>query len=100
MRCLLKQSPDLDAVFVTSDLMAVGAINVIQDNGKRVPSDIAVVGYDDLPIARFNNLPLTTIRQDFLLVGKLLAENLVQYLQSGEVTNVTTPVELVVRKSA
>ena len=100
MRCLLKQSPDLDAVFVTSDLMAVGAINVIQDNGKRVPSDIAVVGYDDLPIARFNNLPLTTIRQDFLLVGKLLAENLVQYLQTGEVTNVTTPVELVVRKSA
>jgi len=100
MQRLLRQSPDLDAVFVTSDLMAIGAINVIQNSGKRVPADIAVVGYDDLPIAIYNNLPLTTIRQNFPLVGKLLAENLIQYLQTGVVNNVTTPVELVIRKSA
>ncbi len=100
MRLLLEQAPDLDAVFVTSDLMALGAIEVIQNSDKRVPEDIAVVGYDDLPIAIYNNLPLTTIRQNFLLVGKLLAENLIQYLQTGVVTNVTTPVELVVRRSA
>jgi DNA-binding LacI/PurR family transcriptional regulator len=100
MQRLLAQSPNLDAVFVTSDLMAIGAINVVQNHGKRVPEDIAVVGYDDLPIAVYNNLPLTTIRQDFPLVGKLLAENLVQYIQKGVVTNVITPVELVIRKSA
>jgi len=100
MQRLLEQSPDLDAVFVNSDLMAIGAIDVIQDSGKRVPEDIAVVGYDDLSIAAYNNLPLTTIRQNFPLVGKLLAENLIQYLQTGVVTNVTTPVELVLRKSA
>ena len=100
MQRLLGQSPDLDAVFVTSDLMAVGAIKVLQDDGKRVPEDIAVVGYDDLPIAIYNNLPLTTIRQNFPLVGKLLAENLIQYLQNNMVTNVMTPVELVIRKSA
>ncbi len=100
MQQLLTQSPHLDAVFVTSDLMAVGAINVIQESGKRVPEDIAVIGYDDLPIAVYNNLPLTTIRQNFPLVGKLLAENLIQYLQTGVVTHVTTPVELVARKSA
>lgn len=99
MQRLLMQSPELDAVVVTSDLMAVGAIKVIQDRGKRVPEDIAVVGYDDLPIAVYNNLPLTTIRQNFPLVGKLLAENLIQYLQTGVVTNVTTPVELVIRRS-
>ena len=100
MQRLLKQSQDLEAVFVTSDLMAVAAINVIQKFGKRVPEDIAVVGYDDLPIAVYNNLPLTTIRQNFQLVGQLLAENLILYLQTGEVTHVTTPVELVVRQSA
>jgi DNA-binding LacI/PurR family transcriptional regulator len=100
MQCLLDQSPDLDAVFVNSDLMAIGAISAIQESGKRVPEDIAVVGYDDLSIAIYNNLPLTTIRQNFPLVGKLLAQNLIQYIQSGVVTNVTTPVELVIRQSA
>ena len=100
MQCLMEQSPDLDAVFANSDLMAIGAINVIQNSGKRVPEDIAVVGYDDLSIAIYNNLPLTTIRQNIPLIGKLLAQNLIQYIQTGVVTNVTTPVELVIRKSA
>ncbi len=100
MKRLLQQSPDLDAVFVNSDLMAIGAINVIQSLGKRVPEDIAVVGYDDLSIAAYNNLPLTTVRQNIPLAGKLLAQNLVQFLQTGVVTHVTIPVELVVRKSA
>jgi len=100
MQHLLNQSPDLDAVFVNSDLMAIGAISTIQNTGKRVPEDIAVVGYDDLSIAIYNNLPLTTIRQNFPLVGKLLAQNLIQYIQTGIVTNVTTPVELVTRQSA
>ncbi len=97
---LLAQSPDLDAVFVNSDLMAVGAINFIQNSGKRVPEDIAVVGYDDLSIAAYNNLPLTTIRQNIPLAGRLLAENLIQYINTGAITNVTIPVALVVRKSA
>lgn len=100
MQQLLRQSPDIDAVFVNSDLMAIGAINVIQNSGKRVPEDIAVVGYDDLSVANYNNLPLTTIRQNIPLAGKLLAQNLIQYIQTGVVTNVTIPVELIVRKSA
>jgi DNA-binding LacI/PurR family transcriptional regulator len=100
MQRLLEQSPDLDAVFVNSDLMAIGAINAIQNSGKRVPDDIAVVGYDDVSIAAFNNLPLTTVRQNIPLAGKLLAQNLVQYVRTGVVTNVTVPVELVIRESA
>lgn len=100
MQRLLEQAPDLDAVFVNSDLMAIGAINVIQNSGRRVPEDIAVVGYDDLSIANYNNLPLTTIRQNISLAGRLLAQNLIQYIQTGVVTNVTIPVELVVCKSA
>jgi DNA-binding LacI/PurR family transcriptional regulator len=100
MRRLLEQAPDLDAVFVNGDLMAIAAMDVIRDHGRCVPEDIAVVGYDDLSIAEHSNPPLTTIRQNIPLAGKLLAQNLIQYLQTGVVTNVTMPVELIVRKSA
>ncbi len=100
MQRLLEQSPKLDGVFANSDLMAIAAIKVIKDSGQRVPEDVAVVGYDDVSIAQYNNLPLTTIRQNISLAGRLLAQNLVQYIQSGVVTNVSTPVELVIRESA
>jgi len=100
MRTLLTQAPDLDAVFVNSDLMAIAAIKIILESGRRVPEDVAVVGYDDVSIAMYNNLPLTTIRQNVPSAGQLLAQNLIRYIKTGEVTNVTTPVELVIRKSA
>ncbi len=100
MRSLLEQAPDLDAVFVNSDLMAIEAMNVIREQGRRVPEDIAVVGYDDLSIAVHSNPPLTTIRQNIPLAGRLLAQNLLQYLQTGVVTNTSIPVELIVRRSA
>jgi DNA-binding LacI/PurR family transcriptional regulator len=99
MKRLLQTSPDIDAVFVNSDLMAIAAMDVIRKHGKRVPEDIAVVGYDDLSIAEHSNPPLTTIRQNIPLAGKLLAQNLIQYLASGMITNVSIPVELIVRES-
>jgi len=97
---LLEQAPALDAVFVNSDLMAIAAMDVIRAHGRRVPADIAVVGYDDLSIAAHSHPPLTTIRQNIPLAGKLLAQNLIQYLQAGVITNVSIPVELIVRQSA
>jgi DNA-binding LacI/PurR family transcriptional regulator len=100
MKRLLDKTPDPDAVFVNSDLMAIAAMDVIRGQGRRVPEDMAVVGYDDLSIAEHSNPPLTTIRQNIPLAGKLLAQNLIQYLETGTVTNVSIPVELIVRKSA
>ena len=100
MRRLLKNSPEIDAVFVNSDLMAIAAMDTIRADAKRVPEDIAVVGYDDLSIAEHSHPPLTTIRQNIPLAGKLLAQNLIQYLGSGMVTHVSIPVELIVRESA
>jgi DNA-binding LacI/PurR family transcriptional regulator len=100
MEQLLANVPDLDAVFVNSDLMAITAMDTIREHGRRVPEDIAVIGYDDLSIAEHSNPPLTTIRQNIPLAGKMLAENLIKYLETGNVTNVTIPVELIVRKSA
>jgi DNA-binding LacI/PurR family transcriptional regulator len=100
MKDLLTRSPDLDAVFVNSDLMAIAAMDTIREHGRRVPEDIAVVGYDDLSISEHSNPPLTTVRQNVPLAGQLLAENLIKYLETGRVTNFVMPVELVARKSA
>jgi DNA-binding LacI/PurR family transcriptional regulator len=100
MQRLLKKNRDIDAVFINSDLMAIAAMDAIREEGRRVPEDISVVGYDDLSIAAHSNPPLTTIRQNIPLAGKLLAQNLIEYLQTGMVTNVSIPVELIVRKSA
>ena len=100
MRELLERAPELDAVFVNSDLMALEAIAVAREQGRRVPDDVAVVGYDDLAIARYSDPPLTTVRQNAPLAGRLLAENLVQQLRTGVVTNVSIPAELVLRGSA
>jgi DNA-binding LacI/PurR family transcriptional regulator len=100
MRALLEASPDLDAVFANSDLMGMAVMDVLRARGRRVPEDVAVVGYDNLSIAEVANPPLTTINQNLPQAGQLLAQNLIQYLRTGVVTNVVVPVSLVVRKSA
>jgi DNA-binding LacI/PurR family transcriptional regulator len=100
MRSLLERAPDLDAVFVNSDLMAIAALQTLREIGKRVPEDVAVVGYDNLSIAEKVTPTLTTVSQNIPLAGKLLAQNLLQYLNTRVVTHVTVPVELVIRQSA
>jgi DNA-binding LacI/PurR family transcriptional regulator len=100
MRHLLDGAPDLDAVFVNSDVMAIAAMDAIRARERRIPQDVAVVGYDDISIARHSNPPLTTIRQNGPLAGRLLARHLIEHLQTGVVTNVSIPAELVVRESA
>ena len=100
MRTLLTEEADLDGVFVNSDVMAIAAMDEIRAQGRSVPGDVGVVGYDDIAIAEHSDPPLTTIRQNGPLAGRLLAENVVQQLRTGAVTNVSLPAELVVRKSA
>src|SRR5690606_36346201 len=62
-RRLLDRVPDLDALFVASDLMATGALSVLRERGRRVPEDLAVVGFDDSPAASSSAIPLTTVHQ-------------------------------------
>ena len=69
MRDVLDQDPDLDAVFVASDLMAQGALRALRAAGRRVPEDVAVVGFDDLAAARYAEPPLTTVRQPVAELG-------------------------------
>jgi DNA-binding LacI/PurR family transcriptional regulator len=100
MALLLDRTPDLDAVFVTSDLMAIAAMEELRSRGRRIPEDVAVVGYDDIAMARYTNPPLTTISQNVPLAGRLLAQNLIQQIHDGTVTSVSIPAALVVRSSA
>jgi DNA-binding LacI/PurR family transcriptional regulator len=100
MRGLLDAAPAVDGVFVTSDLMALAAIDEIRAHGRSVPGDVAVVGYDDVALAAHSDPPLTTISQSIPVAGRMLAENLIQLLRTGVVANVSLPAQLVVRESA
>jgi len=67
-RRLLAADPDLTAVFVANDDMAIGLIRALGDSGRRVPDDVSVVGFDDIPSAAYLSPPLTTVVQDFDVV--------------------------------
>src|SRR5687767_3565689 len=71
---LLLRTPNLDAVFVASDAMAVGALRALREAGKRVPEDIAVAGFDDLPFSARTDPPLTTVRQPIQQMGATAVE--------------------------
>jgi len=73
---LLERVPDLDAVFVASDLMAIGAVRALRQSGRRVPDDVAVVGFDDIQLAAFAEPALTTVKQQTVLQGRLMARML------------------------
>jgi DNA-binding LacI/PurR family transcriptional regulator len=75
---LLDRRPNVDAIFAASDMMAVGAMRALHRAGRRVPGDVAVIGFDDLPIGRRTDPPLTTVRQPIeemgaRMTGELLA---------------------------
>ncbi len=76
MRALLSQNPELDAVFACNDQMALGALGVLNATGHRVPADVAVVGFDDIPEAAFFLPPLTTIHQQLDEVGAIAVQTL------------------------
>ena len=101
MRQLLDDDPELDAVFVASDLMAHGALRTLREAGRRVPDDVAVVGFDDIELARYTEPPLTTVRQPIVGLGREMARQLLR-LAAGEQIEpaVVLPTELVLRDSA
>ncbi|HEX5543084.1 MAG TPA: LacI family DNA-binding transcriptional regulator [Micromonospora sp.] len=84
MRQLLERSPDLDAVFVASDLMACGALRTLREAGRRVPDEVAVVGFEDAPVARQADPPLTTVHQPVEEMGRQMARLLVARIRGEE----------------
>jgi DNA-binding LacI/PurR family transcriptional regulator len=100
MRQLLERAPDLDAVFVASDLMAAGALAALQRAGRRVPDDVAVGGFDDSQIATTTQPALTTIRQSYPRIGAEMVRLLLGLIEGESPSAVIIPTELVVRESA
>jgi DNA-binding LacI/PurR family transcriptional regulator len=101
-KLLLEHTPDIDGVFVASDLMGIGTLRALHDLGRRIPEDVAVVGFDDAPLASYADPPLTTIRQPVELLGQEMVRLLLHRLSEpdGEPESVILPTELVVRSSA
>ncbi len=81
MTRLLHRAPDLDGVFVASDLMALGALHALRRAGRRVPDDVAVVGFDDTALAAHSDPPLTTVRQETVLQGRAMVALLLAQLR-------------------
>ncbi len=99
MKSLLSQHPD--AVFASSDAMAFGAMRAIQEAGLRIPEDIAVVGFDDIPTAATSKPPLTTVRQPIQRTGSVAAETLIDLIEhpDPQPRRIVLTTELVIRNS-
>ena len=102
MAALLDRAPDLDAVFVASDPMAVGALQALRAAGRRVPDDVAVVGFDDAAVAQTCDPPLTTVAQPLEDMTRLMVELLLRRIEEGddEVESRVCETRLVRRASA
>lgn len=98
-RQLLATRP-VDAIFVASDVVAIGAITAIRDADLAVPEDISIVGFDDIPIAAYLDPPLTTIRVPAYELGQAVGRALLDRIAiPGFHTRTLLPTELVVRES-
>ncbi|WP_410671630.1 LacI family DNA-binding transcriptional regulator [Amycolatopsis sp. cmx-4-68] len=101
MARLLDRHPDVDAVFAASDLMAVGALRALRRAGREVPDDVALIGFDDLPISRRTDPPLTTVRQPVEEMGaRMTGELLAMIGGAAPRRHVVLDTRLVLRKSA
>jgi DNA-binding LacI/PurR family transcriptional regulator len=102
MTRLLATRPDIDAVFAASDLMAAGALSVLTAAGRRVPRDVAIVGYDDSPVATSTNPQLTSVHQPIEEMGREVARLLVEAVEGTDrvIRRVILATDLVKRASS
>ena len=94
-------SRQVDAVFAASDAMAYGAMRAIREANLRIPEDIAVIGFDDLPASARTIPALTSVRQPVHRMGSLVAETLVDIIHhpNSQPRHVVLPTELVIRET-
>ncbi|MBS1253693.1 MAG: Lactose operon repressor [Anaerolineales bacterium] len=107
LRRLLQQRPRLNAVFVSNDQMALGALRAARQMSRRVPEDLAIVGFDDIPEAAYFCPPLSTVRQDMVELGRRAVTELRRMIDLREEGKTAAPPEailiqpqLVVRESS
>jgi LacI family transcriptional regulator len=103
---LIRRCPDITALFAGNDQMALGALHVADRMGLRVPEDIAVIGYDDIPEAQFFQPSLSSVQQNIMAMGVRAVQELVASIERLQVGSVVQPVqiriqpELVIRDSS
>lgn len=103
---LIKANPDLDGVFACNDQMALGVLKAAAEIGKKIPEEIALVGYDNIPESEYFSSPLTTIRQNFAEQGKKVVEEIERRIQDRSKDNEDIPEnilmkpELIIRDSS
>jgi LacI family transcriptional regulator len=99
LRLLRAQRPPT-AIFLANDVMAIGAINAAHEIGLRVPEDISIVGFDDIPFSNYTNPPLTTVHQPAFEKGVRAAKLLINLLETQKPQeSIILPMEMAVRKS-
>jgi DNA-binding LacI/PurR family transcriptional regulator len=91
---------DFDGIVACSDVFAISAMRALAERGRKVPGDVAIVGFDDIPFAAYTTPPLTTIRQNCHVGARLLVENLMRAIRHEPASTVVIPTELVVRASS
>jgi LacI family transcriptional regulator len=101
MKDLLEQEAQPSAVFVASDVVAIGAKAAIREHGLDIPQDMALVGFDDVPLAQYLDPPLTTVRLPALELASKASELLIQIIQGSppDVKQVLLDSQLIVRQS-
>lgn len=97
---LLSSGAQFDAVFAASDLIAIGAMRAFEEADLEVPADVAIVGFDDIPLASLAHPPLTTVQQNYRMAGEALVDALLRQIRGEAVTGAVLPTKLVVRKSS
>ncbi len=98
-RALIARGQPFDAVFAASDLIAIGALRALAEHGLRVPEEVSVAGFDDIPAARFTTPALTTVAQDTSSAGAMLVETLMALIDGGPAASRMLPARLVLRQS-
>ncbi|SFV06627.1 LacI family DNA-binding transcriptional regulator [Pseudoduganella namucuonensis] len=100
VRELARRGCDYDALFASSDLLAMTAINTLRAQGREVPRDVAVAGYDDIELSTYFHPPLTTVRQPIAAAGRALVAALLEQAEGRAVVSQQLPTELIVRASS
>ena len=97
---LVARKADFDAVFAACDIAGIGAMHALHAMGRRVPQDVALVGFDDIPSASLSSPPLTTVAQDPHGASEALVETIIRSIEHGTPANRVLPVRLIVRESS
>ncbi len=96
---LFSRHAEFDAIFAASDLIGIGAMKALRERGLRVPDDVLVAGFDDIPLAGFVDPSLTTAQQDTKRAGVVLVDTLISLIRDEPVENQVIPISLVLRDS-